>query len=358
MEKWRVHSLAHGGLTKAVLGNIFRQLALFVLVLHSSTFAPAQIAGVNAVAAKQRPSPDIPGVIKGGTQPTVLTTGLAGADDPIAWQNGEVIFSEPNANRLLRVDRTGKISTFLENLHEPRGLAVDAQGRLISIQAQDGFTALLVVFPVGKAAIVDKFNGTPFSRPNDLVVDMRGGIYFTDPGQFPEQEAELRKTKFRLPPAIYHVAPRQSPVKVADGITRPNGISLSADGKVLYVNDTLGLKLTAFDVQSDGSLRNARVFAEYKGRAKRPGSSEPISNADGIVIDNNGRVYALTEAGVEVFSATGTPLGVIPVACNAAGARCQGLAFAGSDKRTLYLAGQDTLLKIPMLAQGFLRRVK
>ena len=61
---------------------------------------------------------------------------------------------------------------------------------------------------------------------------------------------------------------------------------------------------------------------------------------------------------MEVFTPTGTLLGIIPVACNAAGARCQGLAFAGADKRTLYLAGQNTLLKIPMLAQGFLKRVK
>jgi gluconolactonase len=85
---------------------------------------------------------------------------------------------------------------------------------------------------------------------------------------------------------------------------------------------------------------------------------EPISNADGIVVDNSGRVYALTEAGVEVFTPAGNLLGIIPVSCNAAGARCQGLAFAGGDKRTLYLAGQDSLLKISMVAQGFLNRVK
>jgi len=340
------------------MGTIVRRLALFLAFLHSPATA-AQVADLNAVAAKQLSSPDIPGVIKGGTRPIVLATGLAGADDPIAWMNGEVIFSEPNANRLLHVDRNGNISTFIENLHEPRGLAVDSQGRLISIQAQDGFTALRVIYPANRADVIaDKFEGTSFSRPNDLVVDAQGGVYFTDPGQFPEQEAELRKTKFRLPAAIYYVAPGRPAVKVADGITRPNGITLSPNGRVLYVNDTLGLTLTAFDVQADGSLRNARVFAKYKGRAQRAGSLEPISNADGIVVDNSGRVYALTEAGVEVFTPTGTLLGIIPVACNAAGARCQGLAFAGGDKRTLYLAGQDTLLKISMVAQGFLKRVK
>jgi gluconolactonase len=330
-----------------------------LLAFFQSTATATPIADLNAVAAKQVSSPDIPGVIKGGTRPIVLATGLAGADDPIAWMNGELIFSEPNANRLLHVDRNGKISTFIESLHEPRGLAVDSKGRLISIQAQEGFTALRLIYPANNAAVIaDKFEGTSFSRPNDLVVDAQGGIYFTDPGQFPEQEAELRKTKFRLPPAIYYVAPGRAAVKVADGIARPNGITLSPNGGVLYVNDTLGLTLTAFDVQVDRSLRNARVFAKYQGRAQRAAGSEPVSNADGIVVDNTGRVYALTEAGVEVFTPTGTPLGIVPVACNAAGARCQGLAFAGDDKRTLYLAGQNTLLKVSMVAQGFLKRVK
>jgi gluconolactonase len=263
------------------------------------------------------------------------------------------------ANRLLHVDLKGNISTFIQDLHEPRGLAVDSRGRLISIQSQEGFTALRVVYPANSAAVIaDKFEGTSFSRPNDLVVDDHGGIYFTDPGQFPEQEAELRKTTFRLSPAIYYVAPGRPATKVAEGIARPNGITLSPNDRVLYVNDTLGLKLTAFDVQPDGTLRNARVFAEYKGRAQRAGSAGPISNADGLVVDNSGRVYALTEAGVEVFTPTGNLLGIIPVACNAAGARCQGLAFAGDDKHTLYLAGQNSLLKISMLAQGFLKRVK
>jgi len=336
-----------------------KQLAVFLAILQSPAIPPAPVADVNAVTAKQISAPDIPGVIKGGTKPIVLATGLAGADDPIAWNNEELIFSEPMANRLLHIDRQGNISPFIQNLHEPRGLAVDSQGKLISIQAEEGFTALRVIYPASTAAvIVDKFEGTSFSRPNDLVVDEQGGIYFTDPGQFPELEAELRKTKFRLPPAVYYVARGRPAVKVADGIARPNGITLSPNGKVLYINDTLGLRLTAFDVQANGSLRNARVFSEYKGRAQRAGSAEPISNADGIVVDNTGRVYALTEAGVEVFSPTGTLLGIIPVACNAAGARCQGLAFAGPDKRTLYLAGQGTLLKISMVAQGFLKRVK
>src|SRR5262245_3522858 len=129
------------------MSTIVKQFALFLAFFHGLTIVRAQVADLNAVTAKQVSSPDIPGVIKGGNKPIVLSTGLAGADDPIAWMNGELIFSEPNANRLLRVDRNGKISTFTQDLHEPRGLAVDSQGRLISIQAQEGFTAIRVIYP-------------------------------------------------------------------------------------------------------------------------------------------------------------------------------------------------------------------
>src|SRR5262245_21383665 len=130
------------------------QFALFLAFSHGLTIARAQVADLNAVTAKLVSSPDIPGVIRGGTKPIVLATGLAGADDPIAWMNGELIFSEPNAIRLLRVDRNEKVSTFIQDLHEPRGLGVDSKGRLISIQAQEGFTALRVIYPANSAVVI------------------------------------------------------------------------------------------------------------------------------------------------------------------------------------------------------------
>ena len=68
--------------------------------------------------------------------------------------------------------------------------------------------------------------------------------------------------------------------------------------------------------------------------------------------------YTITEAGIEIFTPSGQPVGIIPVSCSASGARCQGLAFGGADKRMLYVAGQGTLLKIQMLAQGFGGRAK
>jgi gluconolactonase len=305
-------------------------------------------------------SPEITGVIKGGTQAQVIATGLDGADDPIWLPEIGLVFTEPNANRIVRLSGTDTLVTFVGGLHRPLGMTFDREGRLISLQSEAGYTSARVVWPADKAAVLaERFQGLPFSRPNGIVSDRKGGVYFSDPGLAPAQEAELRKTQARLPPAVYYVPRGGEPIQVADGIARPNGVHLSRDEKTLYVNDTNGIQSFAFDVLPDGRLSNRRVFASYAGRTPPLGAEDGIaSGADDLVIDNDGRVYAITAAGIEVLTEAGQPLGIIPVTCTPTGGRCQALAFGGPDKRTLYVAGNGTLLRIQMLAKGFAGRAK
>ena len=221
-------------------------------------------------------------------------------------------------------------------------------GRLISLQSEPGFTGARVVWPAGKEAIIaDNYQGKPFGRPNDIVADRNGGLYFTD----------ISPDKTVIPSAVYYVPPGGAAIRVAEEITTPNGLQLSHDEKTLYVNDTGGINIYAFDVASDGRLANRRVFASYVGRDQTlPPGAPPKSNADGLVTDDDGRLYALTKSGIEVLSPTGQALGVIPLWCLTR--RCQNLGFGGPDKRMLYIAGGGTLLRIPMLARGFQGRAK
>lgn len=305
-------------------------------------------------------SPEIAGVIKGGTQAQVIATGLDGADDPIWLPEIGLVFTEPNANRIVRLSGADTLTTFVGGLHRPLGMTFDREGRLISLQSEAGYTSVRVVWPADKAMVLaERFQGLAFSRPNGIVSDRKGGVYVSDPGLAPAQEVELRKTQARLPPAVYYVPRGGEPIRVADGIARPNGVHLSRDEKTLYVNDTNGIEAFAFDVLPDGRLSNRRVFTTYTGRTPPLGAADGIaSGADDLVIDNDGRVYAITAAGIEVLSEAGKPLGIIPVTCTPTGARCQALAFGGPDKRTLYVAGNGTLLKIQMIAQGFTGRAK
>ncbi len=325
-------------------------------VLVAWTFALAAGLGISSAVSQTppnttqlQPAPDIPGVIKGGTMPEVVIKGLTSADDAFWLPGVGVVFSEPRANRIVRLDEHDQPVTLVGNLHGPLGMTYDAKnGRLISLQTEPGFTGPRVVWPAGKEAIIaDNYEGKPFGRPNDIVADRNGGLYFTD----------ISPNKTVIPSAVYYVPPGGAPIRVAEGITTPNGLQLSHDEKTLYVNDTGGIDIYAFDVEPDGRLANRRVFASYVGRDQTlPPGAPPKSEADGLVTDDDGRLYALTESGIEVLSPTGQALGVIPLWCITR--RCQNLGFGGPDKRMLYVAGGGTLLRIPMLARGFQGRAK
>ena len=318
-------------------------LATLTLILAAGLGLSPAAAQTPPNTVALQPSPGVPGVIAGGTMPEVVLKGLTSSDDSFWLPNVGLIFSESQANRIVRLDEHDQPVTFIGDLLNPLGMVFTAQGELISIQTRPGFMGPRVVWPKGHERIIaDNYQGKPFGRPNDIVANAKGGVYFTDP------QASR----------IYFVPPGGAITLVSDkDLKSPNGLQLSHDEKTLYVNDTQGISMHAFDVQPDGRLANHRIFAAYVGRDVARAPTEPsISRADGMVTDNDGRVYALTDAGIEVFSPRGEHLGAIPVWCITR--RCQNLGFGGPDKRTLYVSGGGTLLRIPMLAQGFLGRAK
>ena len=285
-------------------------------------------------------APDIPGVVKGGTKVQVIKDGFRDTEGPIALPDGSLIFTETGASRITKIDKDGNASTFLENTNGSNGLAFDSKGRLISVQTTPGSMKVGVIYPKGSETVLtDNFEGKPYNRPNDLVVDKKGGVYFTD-------FAFAAPAPGSPPAAVYYIPPGGKPIKVADD-PRPNGIQLSPDEKVLYVN-TNGEYLLALDVQKDGTLKNPRNFGKYEGI---PQGQTP--RGDGLAVDSQGRVYAVTIVGVQVFSPKGQYLGTIPVSRVP-----QNLAFAGPDKKTLYIVGRGVAFKVQMLAQGYKGRAK
>jgi gluconolactonase len=299
-------------------------------------------------------APDIPGVVKGGTKVEVIKFGFQGTEGPIGMPDGSLIFTETQANRITRIAADGTTSTFLENTNGSNGLGFDAKGRLISVQTTPGQTKIGVIYPKGaEAVLTDNFEGKAYGRPNDLTVSTKGAVYFSEPGPNAPPAGTPPPATPPMPPAVYYVAPGATrALKVAEGIERPNGVLLSGDEKTLYVNNSNGEYLLAFDVKADGTLSNRRNFAKYQGGSK---NAEGVftSGADGLAIDNDGRVYIATAAGVEVVSAKGGHLGVIPVS-----RAPQNIAFAGKDKRTLYIVGRGAAFKIDLLASGFKGRAK
>jgi gluconolactonase len=331
-----------------------RIVVVVAILAFSCAFVFARAAQAQQAAqAPQAPltdtvAPDIPGVVAAGTKVEVIKDGFQGTEGPIGLPDGSLIFTETNANRITKIDKDNVVSVFLQNTNGSNGLAFDAKGRLITVQTTPGLTRIGVVFPkISQKVLADNFDGKPFGRPNDLVVDKKGGVYFTDPGP----NAQAGAPPAPLPAAVYYVPAGGRAIQVAAGIERPNGITLSRDERTLYVNNTAGEHLLAFDVQADGTVRNRRNFAKYEGVTET--ATGFASGADGLAIDTEGRVYAATTIGVQVFSPAGQHLGTIPLS-----RAPQNLAFAGSDKKTLYVVGRGVAFKVRMLAAGFKGRAK
>jgi gluconolactonase len=319
--------------------------AAFVL-LFATPAVQAQAPAAAPPPATETVAPNIPGVVAGGTKVQVIKDGFDGTEGPIAMPDGSLLFTETTGNRVTRIDKDGKTSTFLENTNGSNALSFDRKGRMYS--AQTVKMQVGIIYPKGSEKVLtDNYQGTPYARPNDLIVDKKGGVYFSDAGLNPDQNPPPPP----MPLAVYYITPAGKTIRVADGIVRPNGVLLSRDEKVLYVNDTNGEYLLAFDVQSDGTLRNRRNFAKYEGVTRTP--QRITSGADGLALDSQGRVYVCTQIGVQVFSPQGQFLGTIPLSRSP-----QNMAFAGPDKKTLYVVGRGAAFKIQMIAQGFKGRAK
>src|SRR5688500_216295 len=307
------------------------KIALVLLCVLCSASIHAQGAQGGGAAAPAPPPPatetvalGIPGVVAAGTKVTIVKDGFQSSEGPILMPDGSTLFTEPGASKVHRIDKSGTISTFVENTGRANGLALDSKGRLIATTA----LTIEVLHPPAAKAVLAKMS----TRPNDLVVDKKDGIYFTLPSDKPS--------------AVYYIPAGGQATKVGEA-PGAHGIQLSPDEKTLYSADSGGEYLVAFDVQPDGKLTNRRNFGKYTGL------KSPESHADGIAVDSQGRVYVGIETGVQVFSPKGESLGLIPTS-----QRPQNLAFAGNDKKTLYLTGRTALFSVQMLSQGYSGRAK
>jgi len=322
--------------------------------------------GVSAIAQRGGPAgarevtvTEIPGVVAAGAKWALAWQGTDNADGIVGTSDGGLLFAQEQPNRISKLDRNDRVSVFIENTHGAGAIAIDAKGRVLAVERTctdpgghpaecKEATAVGVLAPDRKV-LADSFEGKSLGRLNDLVADKKGGVYFTSG-------------------SAYYMNASGTVTSLGENI-RSNGIMLSPDEKTLYV--TNGATILAFDVKADGSTTNRRDFARLE--APRLGSGQAGGNGDGMATDADGRLYVTSAAGVQVFSADGKYLGVIPTPRNVIS-----VAFAGPGKRRLYVVGSGalgpdgkefttpegvrnnakTIYKLPMVARGFTGRAK
>ncbi len=292
-----------------------------------------------------------------GARPMRLDSG--GAGEGPAWSpSGSLYYS--GGGRIHRRDATGKTEVFRADSGGSNGLLFDPQGRLIVCEAKN--RRVTRTETDGKITILaDRYDGHRFNQPNDLTIDSKGRIYFSDPQYGPRDGMEMRDAEGRLVEGVYRI---DAPGKVTRIITheadRPNGVLVSPKDEFLYVADNNNnspggaRKLYRFDLRADGAIvaRSRKLIFDWQnGRGP-----------DGVKMDQAGRLFVaggLNKAhpphetdqfkgGIYILSPDGKLLDMVPVPVD----EVTNCAFGGSDLKTLFITAGGTLWSIAVDTPG------
>ena len=262
-----------------------------------------------------------------------ICDGLTFTEGPAWFAEGNfLVFSDIRDNKLMRWSEKDGMTVFREASGAANGNTVDRQGRLVT--AGHGSRTLHRTEKDGTITLLaDSYRGKRLNSPNDVVVKSDDTIWFTDPpyGIQPEEQEQPVSYVFRFDP-------NGSLTVVADDFSRPNGLALSPDEKLLYIADSehsLG-HIRAFDVKPDNTLANGRVFATIS-----PGIP------DGFRLDTEGRVYTSAGDGVHVYTPEGELLG--KVLCEQSPANC---VFGGPGKHTLFMTSRTSVYRVVLATTG------
>jgi gluconolactonase len=304
--------------------------------------AALSIAWAGSLAGEAPPSatPGIAGVVKEGTPIQLVGEGFEAVEGPVRDVDGGVLFTNNQAGRILRVAPDGALSTWFEAPLGANALTRTPKGDVVATLQRS--LAIGVVQPgAAPRMLAENFEGKPFNRPNDLVADKRGNIYFTD-------SVPLGATGTpAIPSALYQITAEGRLLQVTTDIPRPNGVALSPDERTLYVANTAGEWILAYPLDAKGTPGAQRQFGKLALPPAQGGNASTASGADGIAVDAAGRLFVATTLGVQVLSPQGEALGIIRMP-----RQPQNLAFAGADRSILYVVGRGGVWRIDTQTKG------
>lgn len=248
---------------------------------------------------------------------TVLLDGLAFAESP-RWHDGKLWFSDMHAHRVMTVDLDGKAETIVEVPGQPSGLGWLPDGRLLVVSMTD--RRLLQLDPAGLVEVADLHELASY-HCNDMVVDQQGRAYVGNFG------FDFMTQPF-APAELILVTPDGNARVVADKMAFPNGTVITPDGRTLIVGETYGARLTAFQIEPDGSLTRRRLWAQLKQAVP-----------DGICLDADGAIWVASPVSAEVLRVRegGEVTHRIKVSTQA-----YACMLGGPERRTLFMLTAET----------------
>lgn len=297
------------------------------------------------------PSPIVP-----GAKPK--DHGLIGAGEGPAWKDGSLYFTD--GRHINRMDPKGRTTVFRHNASN--GLLFDREGRLVACES--GLRRVTRTEKDGSITVLaDRFNGERFNSPNDLCMDSKGRIHFTDPRYGPREGMEIWSVPSMKAGAPRHAIEGVYRIEKSGGVQRlntygaerPNGILISPDDRYLYIADNNNnnhggsRKLLRYELDENGNVIDdtRKVLFDWKD------SRGP----DGMKMDKEGRIYVAAgtntandyettrfKAGCYILSLSGKLIDFIPTSPD----ECCNCAFGGKDGKTLFITSGRHLWSVPL----------
>lgn len=248
----------------------------------------------------------------------VIVSGVRGPEGPAIDAQGRLHLVSAEDASIIRVSSEGDLSQIATTDGRPNGLLFNKNGEMFVADAKR--KAILRIGSNGKTEVfVDEFTGTRFGGPNDLCFLPNGDLLFTDPIRRPQPDPAISP--------VYRVTPDGTVTAFANDLAFPNGIAVSVDGTQVFVSESRAQRLVAFTIDESGQLLDQQLVRRFR----EPG------NPDGMAVDVNGNILQ-TLPGIRAIayvSAAGDLLDLYHVPDWAPA----NLAFGGEDMKTVFVCG-------------------
>lgn len=246
-------------------------------------------------------------------------------------KQGNVFFTDQPNDKIWKYDTDGNLSLYMDKTGRANGTYFDKKGNLIVCADENN-----QIWSIDKnkkvTVLFSDFEGKKVNGPNDIWLDKKGGIYFTDPyyqrDYWTRQKPEIEKQR------VYYLPKgKKTAFVVADDVIKPNGIVGTPDGKFLYVADMNANKTYRYQINKDASLTDRQLVFNQ--------------NSDGMALDTDGNIY-VTGKGVNIYTPAGNQIGHIDVPEN----WCGNICFGGKSRNILFITASKSLYMIPTTARG------
>lgn len=243
-----------------------------------------------------------------------------------------LVFSDIVGNRMYRLDPPGMVSVYREPSNMANGNFYDGEMRLVTCE----HATSRVVRQEADGSVVpllSHYDGLELNSPNDIVVTRDGRIIFTDPMAGRREYFGIPREQSQPCRGVYTFVPGEDKaVRLSDDFDVPNGLCLSPDEQLLYVNDTARMHIRRFNFDHE-SVTDGTVFATVEGE----GNGAP----DGMKIDACGNIVCTGPGGLHFFTPEGVCLGVLRTP-----AKVANFTWGGEGLQTLYMCAGSSLLRV------------